>query len=137
MTIVENGTQTRVHLGTKETLEFKKGTAVTSGEYIVYQPNHESSIYEGLDFDSHAEKILRWVRVKGPTSENPNQEKHRLLVFDKNMVPEAELVFKSKEIATYGFNTPKGYALSLFTETTDDLTAFAIIDFSKISTLKN
>ncbi len=131
--VVKNGKQTWRWGGTSESLEFKKGTTVPSGDYIVYQPDHESSKYNGLDFDTHAGKILRWVRVKGPTLENMDQERNRLLVFDKNLSSEAELEFKSKEMGMYGFNTPKGYAVSLYTETTDDVTAFAVLDFSKIN----
>lgn len=131
--LVKNGKQTWKWAGTTEPLVFKKGTTVPSGDYTVYRPDHESSKYNGLDFDTHAEKILRWVRIKGPTLENRDQEKNRLLVFDKNLNSEAELDFKSKEMGMSGFNTPKGYALSLYTETTDDVTAFAVIDFSKIN----
>ena len=134
--IVKNGEQTWKWAGTSEPLDFKKGTTVPSGEYIVFQPNHESSKYNGLDFDTHAKKILRWVRVKGPTLENMEQERNRLLVFDEKLNKEAELKFDRKEIGMYGFNTPKGYAVSLYSETTDDMTAFAVIDFSKINPRK-
>ena len=134
--IVKNGKQTWKWAGTTESLEFKRGTTVPSGEYIVYQPDHESSKYNGLDYDTHAKKILRWVRVKGPTQENMDQARNRLLVFDENLNPEAELEFKRKEIGHYGFNTPKGYALSLYSKTTDDLTAFAIVDFPKIDSIE-
>ncbi len=133
--VVKNGKQTWKWAGTSESLEFKKGITVPSGEYIVFQPDHSSSKYNGLDFDTYANKILRWVRVKGPTRENMEQERNRLLVFDENLSPEAELEFNRKQIGMYGFNTPKGYALSLFSETTDDVTAFAVIDFSKIHSL--
>lgn len=134
--VVKNGKQSWVWAGTSESLEFKKGTSVPSGEYIVYQPDHESSKYNGLDYDTHANKILRWVRVKGPSLENLEQEKNRLLVFGKDLNPEAELEFKRKEIGIYGFNTPKGYAVSLYSETTDDCSAFAVLDFSRINPKK-
>ena len=130
--VVKRGKQTWKWAGTTESLEFKKGTTVPSGEYIVYQPDHESSKYNGLDYDAHAKKILRWLRVKGPAQENMAQERNRLLVFDNDLNPEAELEFDRKEIGMYGFNTPKGYALSLYSETTDDITAFAVLDFSEI-----
>ena len=123
--VVKNGKQFWKWAGTSESLE-----------YIVYQPDHSSSKYNGLDYDTHAKKILRWVRVKGPTLENLAQERNRLLVFDKNLNAEAELEFNRKEIGMYGFNTPHGYALSLYSETTDDMTAFAVIDFSKINPRK-
>lgn len=134
--IVKNGKQFWKWAGTSESLEFKKGTTVPSGEYIVYQPDHESSKYNGLDYDTHAKKILRWVRVKGPTQENMVQERNRLLVFDKNLNPEVELEFKRKEIGMYGFSIPHGYTVSLYSETTDDLSAFAVLDFSKINPRK-
>ncbi|MEP0711747.1 MAG: hypothetical protein ABJC55_07470, partial [Algoriphagus sp.] len=122
--------------GTSESLEFKKGTTVPNGEYIVFQPDHSSSKYNGLDFDSYANKILRWVRVKGPRPENKKQERNRLLIFDRELNREADLEFERKELGMYGFNTPKGYAVSLYSETTDDVTAFAVIDFSKINSLE-
>ncbi|PZX58050.1 DUF4221 family protein [Algoriphagus chordae] len=134
--VVKNGKQTWKWAGTSESLEYKKGTTVPSGEYIVFQPDHSSSKYNGLDYDTHANKILRWIRVKGPTLENMAQERNRLLVFDEKLNREAELEFDKKELGMYGFNTPKGYALSLYSETTDDVTAFAIIDFSKINEAK-
>lgn len=134
--IVNNGKQTWKWAGTSKSLVFKKGTTVPSGEYIVYQPDHESSKYNGFDFDTLVKKILRWVRVKGPTLENMAQERNRLLVFDEKLNREAELEFDRKEIGMYGFNTPKGYAVSLYSETTDDMTAFAVIDFSKINPRK-
>lgn len=133
LAVVKNGNQTWKWAGTSESLDFKRGTTVPSGEYTVFQPNHESSKYEGLDFDTYSEKILRWVRVKGPTNENPNQERNRLLIFDSDLNPEAELEYNSKEIGKYGFNIPRGYALSFFGETTDDVAAFVVIDFSKIN----
>ena len=58
------------------------------------------------------------------------------MVFDEKLNKEAELKFDRKEIGMYGFNTPKGYAVSLYSETTDDMTAFAVIDFSKINPRK-
>jgi hypothetical protein len=134
--IVKNGKQTWKWAGTSESLEFKKGTTVPSGEYIVFQPDHSSSKYNGLDYDTYANKILRWVRVKGPTLENMEQERNRILVFDEKLNREAELEFNRKEIGMYGFNTPKGYSVSLYSETTDDMTAFAVIDFSKINPRK-
>ncbi len=134
--VVKNGKQTWKWAGTTESLVFKKGTTVPSGEYIVYQPDHESSKYNGLDFDTHAEKILRWVRIKGPTQDNPDQQKNRLLIFDMEFQSEAELDFNIDEFGMYGFNTPKGYALSLHSETTDDVTTFAILDFSKINSIE-
>lgn len=134
--VVKNGKQTWKWAGTSESLEFKRGTTVPSGEYIVFQPDHASSKYNGLDYDAYAKKILRWVRVKGPTLDNLEQERNRLLVFDEELNREAELEFNRKKIGMYGFNTPKGYALSLYSETTDDVTAFAILDFSKINSLE-
>lgn len=133
--VVKDGNQAWKWAGTSESLEFKKGTTVPSGEYTVYQPDHESSKYNGLDFDTHAKKILRWVRVKGPTLENIARERNRLLVFDEKLNSEAELEFNRKEIGMYGFNTPQGYALSLYSETTDDMAVFAVLDFSKINAL--
>jgi hypothetical protein len=133
LAVVENGNQTWKWAGTSESLDFKRGTTAPSGEYIVFQPNHESSKYEGLDLDTYSGKILRWVRVKGPTNDNPEQERNRLLIFDSDLNREAELECNFKEIGRYGFNTPRGYALSLFGETTDDLAAFVVIDFSKIN----
>ncbi|MEB2773892.1 DUF4221 family protein [Algoriphagus sp. D3-2-R+10] len=132
--VVKNGEQTWKWAGSSESLNFKKGTTVPSGEYTVFQPNHESSKYNGLDFDSQAKKILRWVRIKGPTQDNPDQQKNRLLIFDMEFQSEAELDFSTDEFGLYGFNTPNGYALSLHTQTTDDIVGFALIDFSKIKT---
>ncbi|SFU08750.1 hypothetical protein SAMN04489724_3839 [Algoriphagus locisalis] len=134
--VVKNGKQTWKWAGTTESLEFKRGTTVPSGEYIVFQPDHSSSKYNGLDHDTHAKKILRWVRVKGPTQENMEQERNRLLVFDEVLNREAELEFDREEMGQYGFNTPRGYALSLYSETTDDETAYIILDFSKINSLE-
>lgn len=131
--VVKSGKQTWKWAATSESLDFKRGTTVPSGEYTVFQPNHESSKYEALDFDAYSEKIFRWVRVKGPSKENPGQERNRLLVFDSDLNREAELEYNSKEIGKYGFTTPGGYMLSLFGETTDDVAAFVVIDFSKIN----
>ncbi|MDP2041950.1 MAG: DUF4221 family protein [Algoriphagus sp.] len=131
--LIKNGKPTWHYAGTVEKLKFLKGKTTQQGEYTVFNPNHESSKYESLDIDTHSKKILRTVRIKGPTIENPDQKKHRLLVFDYALSAEAELEFNTDQIGFYGFNTPKGYAVLLRTKTTDDLVAFAILDFSKIN----
>ncbi len=64
------------------------------------------------------------------------QERNRLLVFDEKLNREAELEFDPKEIGMHGINILKGYAVSLYSETTDDMTAFIAIDFSKINPKK-
>jgi hypothetical protein len=130
---IKGGEQKWHYAGTLEKLQFLKGTTSQQGEYTVFNPNHESSKYEGLDIDTYSKKVLRTVRVKGPTIENPEQKKYKLLVLDYALNKEAELVFKPEEMGSYGFNTPKGYAVQLYTRTTDDLVSFAIIDFSKIN----
>ncbi|SFA80650.1 DUF4221 family protein [Algoriphagus aquimarinus] len=134
--IVKNGKQSWKWAGTTSPLEFKKGETIPSGEYTVFQPNHESSKYEALDLDTYAKKIIRWVRLKGPNKDYPDRQEYRLLVFDQEFNPEAEIKFNIDELAKFGFNTPKGYALSLYTKTTDDIVAYAVIDFSKINNAK-
>lgn len=136
LAILKNGKQSWKWAGTTAPLEFKKGITIPSGEYIVFQPNYESSKYEGLDLDNYAEKILRWVRIKGPNEDYPKRQEYRLLVFDQELNPEAEIKFNTEELAKFGFNTPQGYALNLYTKTTDDIVAYAIIDFSKINEVK-
>ena len=131
--VVKEGNQTWKWAGTSSTLTFKRGTTVPSGEYTIFQPNYESSKYEGMDIASQAGKLIRWVRLKGPSEEYPEREESRLLVFDENLKPEAELDFDAKKLSKFGFNLPTGYALNLYTETTDDLVAYAVIDFSKIN----
>jgi hypothetical protein len=130
---IKDGKQTWHFAGTMEKLQFLKGTTSQQGEYTVFQPNHESSKYESIDIDTFSKKILRTVRIKGPTIENPDQKKHRLLVLDYGLSKEAELLFNTDEMGYYGFNTPKGYAVQLHTSTTDDQVSFAILDFSKIN----
>lgn len=129
---IKDGKHTWHYAGTMEKLQFLKGTTSQQGEYTVFQPNHESSKFESVDIDTFSKKILRTVRVKGPTIENPDQKKHRLLVLDYAFSKEAELLFKTDEMGYYGFNTPKGYAVQLHTSTTDDIVAYAILDFSRI-----
>jgi hypothetical protein len=130
---IKDGKQAWHYAGPTEKLKFLKGITTQQGEYTVFHPNQESSKYESLDIDTHSKKILRTVRIKGPTIENPDQKKHKLLVFDYTLSAEAELEFNTEEIGFYGFNTPKGYAVLLRTMTTDDLVAYAILDFSKIN----
>lgn len=130
---IKNGKQTWHYAGPIEKLKFLKGSTSQQGEYTVFNPNHESSKYEGLDIDTHSKKILRTVRIKGPTLENPAQKKHKLIVLDFNISKEAELLFNTDEIGSYGFNTPDGYAVQLHKSATDDLVPFVILDFSKIN----
>jgi hypothetical protein len=130
---IKNGKQTWHYAGTIEKLQFLKGKTSQQGEYTVFNPNHESSKYEALDVDTHSKKILRTVRIKGPTIENPEQKKHKLLVFDYDLSKEAELFFNTTEMGSYGFNSPMGYVVQLHTSTTDDLVSFAVLDFSKIN----
>ncbi len=130
--LIKDGKQTWHYAGTIEKLQFLKGNTSQQGEYTVFNPNHESSKYEALDIDTHSKKILRTVRIKGPTIENPDQKKHKLLVFDYDLSKEAELIFNTTEMGSYGFNTTKGYVVQLYTSTTDDLVSFAVLDFSKI-----
>lgn len=128
-----DGKQTWHYAGTIEKLQFLKGNTSQQGEYTVFNPNHESSKYEGLDIDTHSKKVLRTVRLKGPTIENPDQRKYKLLVLDYDLIKEAELFFNTDEMGSYGFNTPKGYVVQLYTRTTDDLVSFAVLDFSKVN----
>lgn len=130
---IKNGKQTWHYAGTIEKLQFLKGKTSQQGEYTVFNPNHETSKYEALDINTHSKKILRTVRIKGPTLENLDQKKHKLLVFDYALSKEAELFFKIDEIGSYGFNTPMGYVVQLHKSTTDDLVSFAVLDFSKIN----
>ena len=118
---------------TIEKLNFLKGRTSQQGEYTVFHPNHESSKYESLDLAISSKKIIRTVRVKGPSIENPDQKKYKLIVLDYDLNKEAELDFNADEMDSYGFNTPAGYIVRLHTETTDDLVAFAVLDFSKIN----
>lgn len=129
---VKDGKQIWHYAGTKEKLRFLKGTTSQRGEYVVFNPNHETSKYEALDLDTYSKKVLRTVRIKGPTLENPEQRKHKMLVFDYNLSKEAELDFSTEEMGFYGFNTPNGYIVQLHTKTTDDSVAYAVLDFSKI-----
>lgn len=130
---IRDGKQTWHYAGSIEKLKFLKGTTSQQGEYTVFNPNHESSKYEGLDIDTHSKKVLRTVRIKGPTIENPEQKKYKLLVLDYDLTKEAELLFDPNEMGSYGFNTPEGYVVQLHTKTTDDLVSFAVLDFSKIN----
>lgn len=129
---IKDGKHTWHPAGTVENLKFLKGNTSQEGEYTVFRPNHESSKYEALDIDTQSKKILRTVRIKGPSIENPEHKKHKLLVLDFDLSPEAELFFNTDEMGSYGFNTPKGYIVPLHTETTDDSVSFAVLDFSKI-----
>lgn len=130
---LKDGKQTWQYAGTKEKLQFLKGTTSQQGEYTVFHPNHESSKYESIDIDTYSKKILRTVRIKGPTIEAPDQKLHKLIVLDFNFSIEAELLFDTDMMGSYGFNTPKGYAVQLHSRTTDDLVSFAVLDFSKIN----
>ncbi|MFN3998765.1 DUF4221 family protein [Algoriphagus sp.] len=130
---IKDGKQTWHYAGTLEKLQFLKGKTSQQGEYTVFNPNHESSKYEALDIDTHSKKILRTVRIKGPTLENPDQKKYKLLVLNPDFSREAELFFNTNEMGSYGFNTPKGYVVQLHTRTTDDLVSYAVLDFSKIN----
>ncbi|GMQ31447.1 DUF4221 family protein [Algoriphagus confluentis] len=130
---IKDKLQTWHPAGTVEKLNFLKGTTSERGEYIVFQPNHESSKYEALDLATQSQKLIRRVRVKGPTIENPEQERKKLIVFDYYLDKEAELDLNPVEMDSYGFNTPLGYVVTLHTKTTDDLVSFAVLDFSKIN----
>lgn len=130
--VVKNGKQAWKWAGTAESLAFKKGTTFPSGDYTVFQPNYESSKYEGLDLDTYSQKFLRWVKIRGATQENPDQQRYRLLIFDRELNQEAEIEFKRDELGLYGFNTPKGYAINSISQSTDDIVAFVLLDFSKI-----
>lgn len=131
--LIKDGKQTWHYAGSIEKLKFLKGTTSQQGEYTVFNPNHESSKYEALDIDTHSKKVLRTVRIKGPTLENTDQKKHKLLVFDYALSKEAELFFNPTEMGSYGFNSPRGYVVQLHTNTTDDLVSFIVLDFSKIN----
>lgn len=130
---IKDGRQTWHYAGTIEKLQFLKGNTSQEGEYTVFRPNYESSKYEALDIDIHSKKILRTVRIKGPTLENPDQKKHKVLVLDQDFTKEAELFTNTTEMGFFGFYTPKGYAVQLHTRTTDDLVSYAVLDFSKIN----
>lgn len=132
LVIVQNGKQKKTSASTTENLSFKKGTTQTKGEYTVFLPNHESSKYGALDYAVQAEKIFRWVRVKGPSENNKSLERHKLLILNTEFLVEAELKFDTDQWGEYGFNTPDGYALPYYKESTDDIVAFVIVDFGAI-----
>lgn len=136
LVIVQNGEQKRIPAGTVENLYFKKGTTQSKGEFAVFLPNYESSKYLALDYAEQAEKVLRWVRIKGPSEDNKALERHKLLILNTDLAVEAELEFDTDKWGSYGFNTSDGYALPFYKESTDDIVAFVIVDFGAINKVR-
>ena len=114
-------------------MNFLRGTTEERGEYIVFQPNHSSSIHALVHYEPVSKKTLRQSVVipnNTLTKEAGKIPLIKLLVLDENYQKEAEVILPEE---LRGFNTPKGYYMNIGYTRTEDEVAFARIDFSKIN----
>lgn len=117
----------------EEPLIFKKGETVPSGEYIVFQPNHDSGRYTWIDYDLYQKIYLRHaysgLKPEGSDSEHPYYEK--IIVLDTTLTKIAEL--DNLPNSFRGFATPDGYFYYLGSGQVEEEVLFAKLDFSKIN----
>lgn len=117
----------------KEPLIFKKGETVPSGEYIAFQPNHESGRYTWIDYDPYQKIFLRHaysgLKPEGSDTEHPYFEK--IIVLDSTLTKIAEL--DNLPNSFRGFPTQDGYFYYLGSEQVEEEVMFAKLDFSKIN----
>lgn len=117
----------------EEPLIFKKGEEVPTGEYIVFQPDHDSGRYTWIDYDPFQKIYLRHaysgLKPEGSDTEHPYYEE--IIVLDNSFTKIAEL---DKLPNSYrGFATPDGYFFYLGPGQVEKEVLFAKLDFSKIS----
>lgn len=116
-----------------EKMNFLKGSTEERGEYIAFLPNHSSSMHALVHYEPLSKKTLRYSIVipkNKLTQEEGKIALIKLLVLDENYQKEAEVTLPDE---LGGFNTPKGYYMSIGYTRTEDEVAFVLIDFSKIN----
>ncbi|MBC6365557.1 DUF4221 family protein [Algoriphagus sp. AK58] len=131
--VISENSQKWISAAPKEKMNFLRGTTEERGEYIVFLPNHTSSMHALVHYDPISKKTLRHSIVipnNKLTKEEGKSPLIKLLVLDENYQKEAEVILPDQ---LGGFSTPKGYYMNIGYTRTEDEVAFARIDFSKIN----
>ncbi|WP_268033107.1 DUF4221 family protein [Algoriphagus sp. PAP.12] len=117
----------------KEPLIFKKGKTVPSGEFIAFEPDHDSGRYTWIDYDPYQKIYLRHalsgLKPEGSDPEHPYYEK--LILLNKRLEKIAEL--ENLPNSHRGFATPDGYYFYLGFGAVEEEVLYVKLDFSKIS----
>ncbi|GGF33170.1 hypothetical protein GCM10011339_21690 [Echinicola rosea] len=114
-----------VDAGSSEPMEFLRGTTDKSGEYIVFNPNPESSQYGTLQYSPWHELLVRAAKLSVDTERKVEHQSFILL--DKSLTKTAELKFTSREFSSLGFFMPDGFYLKLAQQESDDKIGYAKI----------
>ncbi|QDH78202.1 DUF4221 domain-containing protein [Echinicola soli] len=122
---IKDGKRVWVDAGSEEPMEFLRGTTEKSGEYIVFNPNPESSQYGTLQYSPWHKVLVRAVKL-GMDLER-QVESRSFIVLDERLAKTAELTFTSDEFSALGFFTPNGFYLKLAQQQSDDKIGYARI----------
>jgi hypothetical protein len=117
----------------RERMNYSRGTTEERGEYIVFLPNHTSSMHQWVHYDSVSKKTLRHSIItpnNNLTKEEGRNPLIKLIIMDENYQKEAEVILPAQ---TAGFQTPMGFYIYLGYQRNEDEVAFARLDFSKIN----
>ncbi|MBD8489578.1 DUF4221 family protein [Echinicola sp. CAU 1574] len=120
------GKTTWVDAGSNEPMSFIRGTTEKSGEYIVFNPNHESSQYGTLQYSPSHGVIVRSAKLGVDLEQGI--ENRSFIVLDDRLTKIAELTFTSNEFSSLGFFTPNGFYLKLGIQESDDKIGYAKIN---------
>ncbi len=132
--IITNKGNRKVYAGLKDEMKFLHGTTTQEGEWIVFQPDHNSSKFSWVDYDPTSQMYLRQAIVATDTEENRSQGRNpltKLVILDSAFNKIMEVILPSP---TRGFPTPKGYYINIGYPHSEDEVAFVRLDFSKIIT---
>ncbi|WP_162633206.1 DUF4221 family protein [Echinicola strongylocentroti] len=122
---IKDGKSYWVDAGSNKTMEFLRGTTEKSGEYIVFNPNPESSQYGTLQYSPWHQVLVRAAKLS--VGSEHKVENRSFIVLDKSLTKTAELAFTSNEFSSLGFFTPHGFYLKLAQQESDDKIGYAKI----------
>ncbi|WP_041738365.1 DUF4221 family protein [Echinicola vietnamensis] len=120
---IKDGKRTWIDAGSKEPMEFLRGTTEKSGEYIVFNPNPASSQYGTLQYSPWHQLLVRTAKLN--VDQEREIENYSFIVLDENLTKTAELTFSTNEFSTLGFFTPNGFYVKLAQQESDDRIAYA------------
>lgn len=128
--ILENNQTRWIDASPQESLIFKKGKTVPSGEYTIFQPDHSSARYTWITFDPFQKVYLRQVITGLKENESNSNQSYisRIIVLDEDFKKLGEI--ENLPNTYQGFPTPDGYYFYLGSGEVEEKVKFARVNFS-------
>jgi len=128
--ILDNNQTRWIDASPQESLIFKKGKTVPSGEYTIFQPDHSSARYTWITFDPFQKVYLRHVITGLKENEDTSTQFHisKMVVLDEDFNKLGEI--ENLPNTYQGFATPDGYYYYLGFGEVEEKVMFGRLDFS-------